>query len=131
MKKHQNTLLLLAVALLTALPLWLYQPEEGEEAFAGADNKAQAQIGQIAPDYQPWFQPLLEPASGEIASLLFALQAAIGAGIIGYWLGSSVTRERLRKEFAAREAALLAKKSPAAAVDRANAGKTPPPGDSC
>ena len=38
-----------------------------------------------------------EPASGEIAALLFALQAAIGAGFIGYWLGSVVTRERLRQ----------------------------------
>jgi cobalt/nickel transport protein len=41
--------------------------------------------------------PLLEPASGEIASLFFALQAAIGAGIIGYWLGAAVTREKLRQ----------------------------------
>ena len=98
--KGKNSLLLLAVALLTALPLWLYQPEEGEEAFAGADNKAQAQITQIAPDYQPWFKPLLEPASGEIASLLFALQAALGAGVLGYWLGAAVTRERLKKELA-------------------------------
>ncbi|PCR06210.1 cobalt ABC transporter substrate-binding protein CbiN, partial [Klebsiella pneumoniae] len=24
----------------------------------------------MAPDYQPWFQPLYEPASGEIESLL-------------------------------------------------------------
>lgn len=105
LKKHRNAALLLAVALISALPLWLYQPVEGEEAFAGADSKAQAQIGQIAPDYTPWFKPLLEPASSEIASLLFALQAAIGAGIIGYWLGAVVTRERLRKQFAEQEAA--------------------------
>jgi cobalt/nickel transport protein len=35
--------------------------------------------------------------SGEIESLLFALQAAIGAGIIGYWLGAAVTREKMRQ----------------------------------
>ena len=119
--KGKNSLLLLAVALLTALPLWLYQPEEGEEAFAGADNKAQAQITQIAPDYQPWFKPLLEPASGEIASLLFALQAALGAGVLGYWLGAAVTRERMKKERAAELANELANEW---AKAQENAGKT-------
>lgn len=119
--KGKNSLLLLAVALLTALPLWLYQPEEGEEAFAGADNKAQAQITQIAPDYQPWFKPLLEPASGEIASLLFALQAALGAGVLGYWLGAAVTRERLKKE---RAAELAAELTDDWAQARENPGKT-------
>lgn len=124
--KGKNSLLLLAVALLTALPLWLYQPEEGEEAFGGADNKAQAQITQIAPDYQPWFKPLLEPASGEIASLLFALQAALGAGVLGYWLGAAVTRERLQKERAAElaKAQENCEKTLPATVDRGNAQKT-------
>jgi len=98
MKRHQNTLLLLAVVLLAVLPLWLVdRPANGAGIFAGADNKAMALIGQIAPAYQPWFAPLLEPASGEIASLLFAVQAALGAGFIGYYLGVSVTREKMRR----------------------------------
>ncbi|HCX63202.1 MAG TPA: energy-coupling factor ABC transporter substrate-binding protein, partial [Clostridiales bacterium] len=42
---------------------------------------------EINPDYEPWFSPLIEPASGEIESLLFSLQAAIGAGVIGYFYG--------------------------------------------
>ena len=102
--RKQNWLIIAAVALLVALPLWLApRPLPGPdgqagEAFAGTDNKAQAAIGEIAPAYQRWFEPLLEPASGQIESLLFALQAAIGAGIIGYWLGASITREKLRKE---------------------------------
>ena len=37
--------------------------------------------------YQPWAQSIWEPPSGEIESLLFALQAAFGAIIIGYFLG--------------------------------------------
>lgn len=37
--------------------------------------------------YQPWFQSIYTPPSGEIESLLFALQAAIGSIIIGYFLG--------------------------------------------
>lgn len=103
MKRHLNLWLLLAVVLLAALPLWLVDKPAPDangqpgEIFAGADNKAKDLIGRIAPDYRPWFAPLLEPASGEIASLLFALQAALGAGFIGYYLGVSVTREKLRR----------------------------------
>ena len=98
MKRRQNALLLLAVVLLAVLPLWLIDPPaNGASIFAGADDKAMELIGQIAPTYQPWFAPLLEPASGEIASLLFALQAALGAGFIGYYLGVSVTREKMRR----------------------------------
>lgn len=104
MNRRQNWLVLAAVVLITALPLWLVpKPADSPdgrpgEVFGGADGKAQQAIGEIAPDYKPWFAPILEPASSEIASLLFALQAAIGAGLIGYWLGASVTRDKLRRQ---------------------------------
>jgi cobalt/nickel transport protein len=100
MKRHQNLILLIAVVLLAIFPLWLVQkpaPDasgEVAEIFAGADDKARDMIGEIAPDYTPWFASLIEPASGEIASLLFALQAAIGAGFIGYYLGVGSERSR-------------------------------------
>ncbi len=103
MKRYVNSILIAAVILLSALPLWLVQKPaadaEGKpvEVFAGADDKAKDAIGDIRPDYQPWFSPLFEPASAEIASLLFALQAALGAGVIGYYLGVSVTREKMRR----------------------------------
>ena len=52
--------------------------------------------------YQPWFNSIWEPPSGEIESLLFALQAAIGAIIIGYVLGyyngQAKERKRIEKE---------------------------------
>jgi cobalt/nickel transport protein len=105
MKRHQNLILLIAVVLLSVFPLWLVQkpaPDaEGRQAaiFAGADDQARDLVGKIDPDYRPWIAPLIEPASGEIASLLFALQAALGAGFIGYYLGVSLTRERMRREF--------------------------------
>lgn len=104
MKRYQNWLLLIAVVLLAALPLWLVEKPAPDadgkpaEIFAGADDKAKDLIGEIAPAYRPWFEPILEPASGEISSLLFALQAALGAGFIGYYLGVSVTREKMRRE---------------------------------
>lgn len=102
--KNRNWLILAAVVLLTALPLWLVprlgidRAGQPAEVFGGADGKAQQAIGELAPDYRPWFAPLLKPASNEIASLLFALQAAIGAGVIGYWLGCAVTRDKMRRE---------------------------------
>jgi cobalt/nickel transport protein len=98
MKKRSTLLLCAAVVLLTVLPLWLARAPAEQAAFGGADARAQEAIGVIAPAYKPWFAPVFEPASDEIASLLFALQAAIGAGVIGYWLGLSVARERARRD---------------------------------
>ena len=53
----------------------------------GADNEAAKLVETLRPGYQPWFTPIWEPPTGEIASLLFALQAAIGAGLIGFYFG--------------------------------------------
>ena len=118
--RRGNLLLLGAVVLITALPLWLHQATDGEAIFAGADSQAQAQIGRLAPGYQPWFKPLLEPASDEIASLLFALQAAFGAGMLGYWLGCGVTRQRLRREWRGQRAEEMTSTT----VDRKNPQNT-------
>jgi cobalt/nickel transport protein len=57
------------------------------EEWAGADAKAEEAIGEISPQYEPWFSPLFEPPSGEIESLLFSLQSAIGSLLIGYYIG--------------------------------------------
>lgn len=64
-------------------PFYLQKDAE----FAGADGQAGDVIMEIDPDYEPWFESIIEPASGEIESLLFCLQAALGAGFIGYYLG--------------------------------------------
>ena len=103
MSKTHNLMMILMVIVLAVIPLWIVEKPEalpgGEEVtlFGGADDKVKDMIGEINPDYKPWFEPLIEPASGEIASLLFALQAAIGAGFIGYFLGIAVTRDKLLK----------------------------------
>jgi cobalt/nickel transport protein len=76
-----NTLMLIAVVLLAVLPLIFVQGE-----FGGADNAAEQLIQSIQPSYTPWFSSLFElPAETE--SMLFALQAAIGAGFIGFAFG--------------------------------------------
>ena len=85
--KRLNLSLLLLAAAIAILPLLLPVTRGLEEPFTGADGQAQAAIMAAHPDYEPWFQPLWEPPSGEIESLLFALQAALGAGLLGYYLG--------------------------------------------
>ena len=103
MKRYQNLLMMIAVVVLVAIPLWMVQkpapgPDGKEvEIFRGADDQAKDVIGKLAPEYKPWFKPLMEPPSGEIGSLLFALQAALGAGFIGYYLGMSVARAKMRR----------------------------------
>ncbi|WP_313342152.1 energy-coupling factor ABC transporter substrate-binding protein [Sedimentibacter sp.] len=79
----KNILLILALIVLLTVPLLVLKDAE----FGGADGQAEEVITEINPDYEPWFSPLIEPASGEIESLLFSLQAAIGAGVIGYFYG--------------------------------------------
>ena len=80
---QKNLILVLLVVLIAAVPLWLLPDAE----FGGADGMADELIQETNPDYEPWFSPLFEPASGEIESLLFALQAALGAGVISFVLG--------------------------------------------
>ncbi|MGW4020952.1 energy-coupling factor ABC transporter substrate-binding protein [Streptomyces sp. NPDC005009] len=101
-----NTLLLVLVAALAVIPLVFGLGDHKEEPFAGADAEAETAITEIDPDYEPWFSPLYEPPSGEIESALFALQAAIGAGVLTYYFGLRRGRrqgearalERLRAE---------------------------------
>lgn len=80
---NKNILLIVALIILMTIPLLILK----DAAFEGADGQAEEAITDINPDYEPWFSPLIEPASGEIESLLFSLQAAIGAGFIGYFYG--------------------------------------------
>jgi cobalt/nickel transport protein len=101
--KTQNTLLALGVLMLAVLPLVLISPgPDGAPIFAGADDKATAAIEALRPGYEPWFAPIWTPPSGEIASLLFGLQAAIGAGALAYCLGYWRGRRRGQEDAARR-----------------------------
>jgi len=55
--------------------------------FGGADGQIEEVIGEIDSNYKPWFESFWTPPSAEIESLLFALQAALGAGFLGYYIG--------------------------------------------
>ena len=101
-----NALLLLVVAALAVLPLALGLGDHKEEPFTGADAEAETAITELQPEYEPWFSPLYEPPSVEIESALFALQAALGAGVLAYYFG--VRRGRRQGEARAALAAAAA-----------------------
>ncbi len=81
MSTRINAVLLALVVLIAAAPMALKLPGE----YGGSDSLAQKAIEDGG--YTPWFEPLWEPPSSEIESLLFALQAALGAGGLGYVIG--------------------------------------------
>lgn len=85
-----DVLLVVGVVALFAFPVLFV---EGE--YAGADGQAGEVID--ATGYRPWFSPVWEPPSGEIESGIFAMQAAAGAGVLGYCLGVARTRRRQRR----------------------------------
>jgi len=81
--KTSNLLLIGAIILIVVLTLYFLPHAD----FMGADGLAEDYITQSQPDYKPWFSNIWEPPSGEIESLLFSLQAAIGTGVVAYVIG--------------------------------------------
>lgn len=86
---QKNVILLALVVLIAMIPLWLLQGAE----FGGADGAAMDLVTQADPGYEVWFEPVLEPASGEVESMLFAAQAAVGSGVVCFILGRMTARK--------------------------------------
>lgn len=95
MNRTNVILLILAVVLILA-PLLLPVANHRDEPFSGADGQAKAAIVEAYPGYEPWFESFWEPPSAEIESLLFSLQAALGAGLLGYYIGLRRGQSRAR-----------------------------------
>ena len=74
--------------ILLFIAAFAYTASTGNHQWSGADRQAEGVISDLTGgSYTPWYQSIYEPPSGEIESLLFALQAALGSLIIGYFLG--------------------------------------------
>jgi cobalt/nickel transport protein len=88
------------VILLIFAAQFVYISSTTNSEYGGADDKPEEVIGEITGGtYEPIAEPFWEPPSGEIESLLFALQAAIGSIIIGYFLGYYRAKSRFEGEF--------------------------------
>lgn len=86
----QNLYLFLIVVILIAAPLIIFNSVE----YEGTDDKAAEAVGGIAPNYEPWLNPIWEPPGDSVESFLFALQAALGSGVVFYLIGYTVGRNR-------------------------------------
>ncbi|MGY1820713.1 energy-coupling factor ABC transporter substrate-binding protein [Geodermatophilus sp. SYSU D00079] len=118
-RRHLGTaLLVLGVVVLVAVPLLLHA---GSSEFGGTDGRATELIEESG--YTPWFAPVFSAGSTEVESGLFALQAAAGAGVLGYVLG------RLRNRRALREALAAARTATAAGTATATRTDAPAQGD--
>lgn len=86
-KKIMNLVLIGVAVMIAVLPLVIIKDSE----FGGADGKAEEVVKEATPGYEPWIESFWTPPGGETESLLFALQAAIGSGVvcmvIGYYKG--------------------------------------------
>ena len=100
MKKSTIILLVAALILIIALPMVFL----GRSAqFGGSDGEAEALITELDPDYEPWFTPLMDKIfpdglPGELESLLFCLQAALGSGVVCFGIGYMAARAKYRKK---------------------------------
>lgn len=94
----KNAKIILGCIILTIIiavaPLLMIQDSE----FGGADGAAEDLIGELNPSYQAWASPILEPPGGETESLLFSLQAGVGAGIVGFGFGYLIARKKFQKK---------------------------------
>ena len=86
-------ILLLIVIIIAVIPLLTIT----DCKFSGADGAAKDVIAVVNPDYVPWAKSILEPPGAETESLLFCMQAGIGAGIFGFGFGYLVAREKFQK----------------------------------
>ena len=91
--------IIVLVIVIAVFPMFfnLGDPNE-EEPFGGADGAATEVIEEGNPDYEPWFEPIIGELPGEVESGIFALQAGLGAGVLGYALGFYRGRDKRRGE---------------------------------
>ncbi len=85
----KNLILGITTVAIAAAPLAIW----GGHEFGGADGEASDVVAEIDSSYEPWAESLWEPPSGEIESLLFCVQAAIGAGVVGFAIGRLTSKK--------------------------------------
>lgn len=90
--RHKYALAIVLMVAIFAIPFVI----NGTAKFGGADVAGSDVIMRQQPGYERWVLPLWTPPP-ETESMLFALQAAIGALAIGYFIGHERARMEMRK----------------------------------
>jgi len=93
--KKMTIVLLILVVLIAIVPLFALKGAE----FGGSDDAGSEMVEEIAGEYEPWFEPVLETIlgdelPGEVESLLFCIQTGIGVGVIAFLMGRFVERKK-------------------------------------
>ncbi|HHX61196.1 MAG TPA: energy-coupling factor ABC transporter substrate-binding protein [Epulopiscium sp.] len=84
MKNKSKNIILIAICLVILIvPFMLHRDSE----FEGSDAQGEDMIMALDKTYEPWVSPIFPEIPGEIETLLFTIQAAIGGGFIGYYMG--------------------------------------------
>ena len=92
--------LIIVAVLLALVPFFALKGAE----FGGSDDAGSVMVDEIAGGYEPWFTPILEDIiggelPGEIESLFFCIQTAIGVGIVAFVMGRFVERKKWRDKY--------------------------------
>ncbi|KZL92676.1 energy-coupling factor ABC transporter substrate-binding protein [Clostridium magnum] len=94
-KKKVTTLLIIA-ALIAIIPIFTLKGAE----FGGSDDAGSKVVAEITgTDYQPWATPIMEKwiggeLPGEIETLIFCVQTGIGVGVLAFFMGRFVERNK-------------------------------------
>lgn len=75
-----------------AIPFFI----NGQARFGGADDAGSKAIMNQEQGYRRWATPWWTPPP-ETESMLFAVEAALGAGLIGYFIGHEKARMKYMK----------------------------------
>ena len=102
MTKTKKTVvsLLIIATLIAIIPLFTLKGAE----FGGSDDAGSEVVTEIiGTEYKPWFTPVMETwiggeLPGEIESLLFCVQTAIGVGVIAFFMGRFVERNKIENQ---------------------------------
>ena len=92
--------LIIVAVLLALVPFFALKGAE----FGGSDDAGSVMVDEITGGYEPWFTPILEDIiggelPGEIESLFFCIQTAIGVGIVAFVMGRFVERKKWRDKY--------------------------------
>ena len=90
-------ILLIIAVIIAVMPFVVLRGKNAP--FGGTDDMAGGVVEEMEEGYEPWTTPVIEKAigseiPGEVESLLFCIQTAIGTGIICFFMGRFYERKK-------------------------------------